>query len=50
MGFEWKGNYKEVCVNRFDDETKEAFLQLYDKVDADVDFNNAEDQAYEEGV
>ncbi len=40
----------QVCVNRFDDETKEAFLQLYDKVDADVDFNNAEDQAYEEGV
>ena len=27
----------EVCVNRFDDETKQAFLELYDKVDADVD-------------
>jgi len=25
----------EVCVNRFDDETKQAFLELYDKVDAD---------------
>ena len=24
-----------VCVNRFDDETKQAFLELYDKVDAD---------------
>jgi hypothetical protein len=22
-------------VNRFDDETKQAFLELYDKVDAD---------------
>ena len=26
-----------VCVNRFDDETKQSFLELYDKVD--VDFN-----------
>ena len=25
----------QVCVNRFDDETKQAFLELYDKVDAD---------------
>ena len=28
----------EVCVNRFDDETKTAFMELYDKVDMDVDF------------
>ena len=28
----------QVCLNRFDDETKQAFLDLYDKVDADVDF------------
>ena len=27
-----------TCISRFDDETKEAFQQLYDKVDADVDF------------
>jgi len=33
----------QVCVNRFDDETKEAFLQLYDKVDADVDIAKAEE-------
>ena len=26
-----------VCVNRFDDETKQAFLELYDKVDADFE-------------
>ena len=32
----------EVCVNRFDDETKQSFLELYDKVDADVDFNGEE--------
>ena len=25
----------KVCINRFDDETKQAFLELYDKVDAD---------------
>jgi len=30
----------EVCVNRFDDETKQAFLELYDKVDADVDLDS----------
>ena len=35
----WKDKAKaiEVCVNRFDDETKQAFLQLYDKVDADFE-------------
>tara|TARA_B100001989_G_scaffold90537_1_gene63011 strand:+ start:6482 stop:7591 length:1110 start_codon:yes stop_codon:yes gene_type:complete len=32
----------EVCVNRFDDETKQSFLELYDKVDANVDFNGEE--------
>ena len=26
----------QVCVSRFDDETKQAFLELYDKVDATV--------------
>ena len=25
----------QVCINRFDDETKTAFLELYDKIDAD---------------
>jgi hypothetical protein len=32
----------QVCVNRFDDETKQAFLELYDKVDADVDLPQEE--------
>lgn len=29
----------QMCVNRFDDETKTAFLDLYSKVDADVNYN-----------
>ena len=27
-----------TCISRFDEETKQAFQELYDKVDADVDF------------
>jgi hypothetical protein len=26
----------QVCVNRFDDETKSSFMELYDKIDASV--------------
>ena len=33
----------QVCLNRFDDETKQAFMDLYDKVDADVDMSTQED-------
>ena len=33
--FQDKANAIQVCVNRFDDETKTAFLELYDKIDAD---------------
>ena len=33
--FQDKAKAISVCVNRFDDETKQAFLELYDKVDAD---------------
>jgi hypothetical protein len=33
--FEDKSKAIQVCINRFDDETKSAFLELYDKVDAD---------------
>ena len=29
----------ELCIARFDDDTKEAFLDLYSKVDDGVDFN-----------
>jgi len=36
----------DLCISRFDDETKEAFLNLYSKVDADVELN----EETEEGV
>ena len=38
----------QTCINRFDDETKQAFLELYDKVDAEFNLNSAEDKMYEE--
>ena len=34
-----KGKAINICLNRFDDETKQAFLGLYDAVDADVSFS-----------
>ena len=33
--FNDKAKAIRVCINRFDDETKQAFLELYDKVDVD---------------
>ena len=33
--FNDKAKAIQVCINRFDDETKQAFLELYDKVDVD---------------
>jgi hypothetical protein len=33
--FQDKAKAIQVCVNRFDDETKTAFLELYDKIDVD---------------
>ena len=30
----------KVCLNRFDDETKQSFLDLYDKIDNEVDIEN----------
>jgi len=48
--FKDKAKAIQVCVNRFDDETKQSFIELYDKVDADFDFNKAEDKAYEENA
>ena len=35
--FNNKAKAIQVCVNRFDDETKQSFLELYDKVDADFE-------------
>jgi len=45
--FKNKENAIKVCINRFDDETKQAFLELYDKVDADVDIDKLEDKMYD---
>ena len=33
--FNDKAKAIQVCINRFDDETKQSFLELYDKVDVD---------------
>jgi MoxR-like ATPase len=43
----WQNRMKaiKVCTNRFDDETKQSFLELYDKIDADVVPNEVEDEA-----
>ena len=38
----------QVCVNRFDDETKQAFLELYDKVDADFNLPSLDEEAMKE--
>jgi len=33
--FNDKAKALQVCINRFDDETKQSFLELYDKIDVD---------------
>jgi hypothetical protein len=35
----------KVCTNRFDEETKQSFIELYGKLDADVDTDKNEDNA-----
>ena len=45
--FNDKAKAIEVCVNRFDDETKQSFMELYDKVDADVDFDKENNESVE---
>jgi len=45
--FNDKAKAIQVCVNRFDDETKQAFMELYDKVDADFAISSEdEDRIY----
>ena len=41
----WSDRLKaiKVCVNRFDDETKQSFLELYDKIDADIVTEQSDD-------
>ena len=40
----WNDRMKsiKVCTNRFDDETKQSFIELYDKIDAGVDLDQEE--------
>ena len=42
----WQDRMKaiKVCVNRFDDETKQSFIELYDKIDADIVTEKSDDQ------
>ena len=42
--FNTKEKSIQVCINRFDDATKQAFLQLYDKIDADFTMTEPEVQ------
>ena len=35
--FKNKAKAIQVCINHFDDETKQSFMELYDKVDADFE-------------
>ena len=42
--FRDKAKAIQVCTNRFDDDTKQSFMELYDKVDADVNFEKDETQ------
>ena len=43
----WDNRMKaiKVCVNRFDEETKQSFIELYDKIDADVNTDEEEANA-----
>ena len=33
----------DVCTTRFDDETKQSFMELYDKVDANVNMESVDE-------
>jgi len=43
----WQDRMKaiKVCINRFDDETKQSFIELYDKIDVDVITEEKQDAA-----
>lgn len=42
--FQDKAKAIQVCVNRFDDETKQSFIELYDKFDADFKMPSEDQQ------
>ena len=44
--FQDKAKAIQVCVNRFDDETKQSFLELYDKIDVDFKMPEGEYVTY----
>ena len=48
--FNDKAKAIKVCVNRFDDDTKQVFLELYDKVDADFNLNTGDNDESVERV
>ena len=45
--FRDKAKAIQVCTNRFDDETKQAFLELYDKIDVDFQLPKEEQSELE---
>jgi len=44
--FDDKTKAIQVCLNRFDDETKQSFIELYDKVDVEFTLDETEDKMY----
>ena len=40
----------EMCVNRFDEDTKTSFLDLYSKIDAGVDLDETSDDESDEAL
>ena len=40
----------QLCVNRFDEDTKQAFIDLYSKVDPSVELNESEDDISEQEI
>ncbi len=45
--FKDKAKALQVCINRFDDETKQAFMELYDKIDVDFKMPEGEHVTYD---
>ena len=43
--FKDKAKAIDLCLARFDDDTKEAFMNLYSKVDADINMGDDDDSS-----
>ena len=48
--FKDKTKAVQLCVNRFDDDTKEAFIDLYAKVDPSVELAEGVDETTEQEI